>query len=127
MSTRNIRVFPKDERYTEKVKREGYIKKIPVNEKMLDQIRDEQEAEYNLMLHYLETHPDSLQTAKLTFLYENQYHVEHPEECDVLFIDAPDAPEVDAIPEFGVPNTVIKHKGVYYLANKTGRYKQYAI
>jgi len=72
----------------------------------------------------VKTHPDSLQNAKLTFLLPNEYWKKNPGKCDVLGLDATDAPEWKGKekPEHGIPGQVVKYKGELYVADGKGRF-----
>lgn len=73
---------------------------------------------------YDNTHPDALQTARVTFLRPNKEWANNPERYDVLDIDTDKAPEAKKHPKQleGLKGQVIEYKGKLYVADKQGKY-----
>lgn len=60
--------------------------------------------------------PDKLQNAKLTFLYENNLHKKYPDLVDWLGVDCTSAPKVDVLPPIGLKGQVVEYKGKLFIA-----------
>jgi len=60
--------------------------------------------------------PDMQQTAKLTFMYENNLHKKHPDLIDVLNFDTKSAQKVDKLPFKGWKGQVVEYNGKLYVA-----------
>lgn len=60
--------------------------------------------------------PDMKQTAKLTFMYENNLHKKYPDRVDVLGFDTKKAQKVDVLPKKGWKGQVVEYKGKLFIA-----------
>ena len=97
----------------------GHTKNVHISEKYIQYLEMSKASEINIK-RYIKTHPDALSNARLTFLTPNEYWNQNKGKCDVLGIDANDAPEVKRIPATGIPGQVVKYDGVIYVANEKG-------
>ena len=73
---------------------------------------------------YKKTHPDTLQTARTTFLRPNRLWKKHPDRYDVLGYDTEDAPKFSSLPKNGLKGQVVKYRGKLYVAGKNGKFKK---
>lgn len=70
------------------------------------------------------THPDTLNTSRIVFLYPNNLWAENPEKYDIYGLDCKEIPEYDKVPAWAFPYQIIKVKEKYYLGTDKGRFQR---
>lgn len=98
-------------------------RKIPFDEKAFEPISDKW-AEKMKREHFDSTHPDALNTARITFVKGNELWVLNQNKYDVLGLDAKNVPKYEKIPEKCYPNQIINVKGKYYQGDKNGHFRR---
>lgn len=71
----------------------------------------------------INSHPDTLKTAKIMFEMPNKLWAANPANFDVLGFDAKEPPKVNYLPKNGLTGQIVSFQGKVYIADQKGVFK----
>jgi len=121
------RTYPSGKKVMVGESTDGFERKIPFKEHILKQYEpiSDEFAKNFIKDRFATTHPDAVNTGKITFLKPNGLWKEKPNRYDVYGLDAPEIPVYPKMPVgFGMPGQIIKVKSKYFVCDTDGLFKE---
>ena len=117
------RTYPSGKKVMVGESTDGFERKIPFKEHILKQYEpiSDEFAKNFIKDRFATTHPDAVNTGKITFLKPNGLWKEKPNRYDVYGLDAPEIPVYTKMPVgFGMPGQIINVKSKYFVCDTDG-------